>query len=157
MTFRFQVAEHSPVNGHLALLRWSLIALFVWFGTQKFTPYAAQEIAPLIANSPFISWLTTFGVIGEARIIGTIELVTATLLVVGSSKPLASALGAALATGTFVLTTSFIFSTPGITLTSLSGIPIISTLVEMFLIKDIGLLGASLTLLMASLPRRSPV
>lgn len=155
MAFQFQIAERSTVNGHLTLLRWTLVAIFVWFGTQKFTPYAAKEIAPLIANSPFMSWLTTFGVIGEARIIGTIELVTAALLVVGSFKPVASALGAALASGTFILTTSFIFTTPGITLTSSSGIPIISTLVEMFLIKDIGLLGASLTLLVASLPRRT--
>ncbi|WP_206996476.1 hypothetical protein [Trinickia mobilis] len=40
------------------------------------------------------------------------------------------ALGAAIAGGTFILTTSFVFSTPGITLTSPSSFPIISTLLE---------------------------
>ena len=155
MALQFQVAERSTANGHLALLRWSMVAIFLWFGTQKFTPYAAHEIAPLISNSPLMSWLTAFGELGEARIIGTIELVTAALLIVGAANPLASALGAALASGTFILTTSFILTTPGITIINSSGIPISSTLVEMFLIKDIALLGATLTLLVASLAPRS--
>jgi uncharacterized membrane protein YkgB len=155
MAFEFQVAERSNANGHLALLRWSVVAIFVWFGIEKFTPYAAQAIAPFISNSPFISWLTVFGVIGEARIIGTIELVTAALLILGSVSPAASALGAAMASGTFILTTSFVFTTPGITLRSLSGFPIVSTLTEMFLLKDVVLLAACLTLLVASLPRRN--
>lgn len=155
MAFQFQVAERSGARGQLALLRWPLVAIFIWFGIQKFTPYAANAIAPLIANSPFISWLRVFGVLGQARIIGTIELVTAVLLIIGSVKPIASALGAALASATFLLTTSFVFTTPGITLISPSGIPIISTLLEQFLLKDVVLLGACLTLLAASLPRRA--
>jgi uncharacterized membrane protein YkgB len=159
MTFQLQVAEHSTGNGHLALLRWSMVLIFLWFGTQKFTPYAAHEIAPLMLNSPFMSWLMAFGEIGAARIVGTIELITATLLIIGTKNPVASALGAALASGTFVLTISFIFTTPGITLKNPTGFPpISSSLVEMFLIKDIGLLGSCLTLLVASLaPGRKPV
>jgi uncharacterized membrane protein YkgB len=67
MSMRFQVAERSGNNHHhLALLRWSMVAIFVWFGIQKFTPYAAAAIAPLISHSRFISWLAVFGVIGEA-------------------------------------------------------------------------------------------
>jgi uncharacterized membrane protein YkgB len=152
MAFRFHVAERSGTsNGHLALLRWSMVVIFVWFGIQKFTPYAADAISPLISHSPFLGWLTIFGKIGEARIIGTIELVTAALLILGSVDPVASVLGAALASGTFVLTVSFVFSTPGITLTNQPGFPIVSTLVEQFLIKDIALLASCLTLLVASL------
>jgi reactive chlorine resistance protein C len=151
MEFQFQVAERSGTNNrHLALLRWSMVAIFVWFGIQKFTPYAADAIAPLISNSPFMAWLTTFGKVGEARIIGTIELITAALLVIGSVNAIASALGSALASGTFVMTVSFVFTTPGITLTSHSGFPIVSTLVEQFLIKDVALLASCLTLLVAS-------
>jgi uncharacterized membrane protein YkgB len=156
MAFQFQVAERSNAGRQLALLRWPMVGIFIWFGIQKFTPYAANAIAPLIANSPFISWLSVFGVPGEARIIGTIELVTALLLIIGSVNPIASALGAALASGTFLLTTSFVFTTPGITLTSPSGFPIISTLLEQFLLKDIALLGACLTLLVASLRSDRP-
>jgi uncharacterized membrane protein YkgB len=130
-----------------------MVAIFVWFGIQKFTPYAADAIAPLISNSPFMAWLTVFGKVGEARIIGSIELITAVLLAIGSVNALASALGAALASGTFILTVSFVFTTPGITLTSHSGFPIVSTLVEQFLLKDVALLASCLTLLVSSLRR----
>ena len=85
MTVQFQVAEKgSGSYRHLAFLRWSMAAIFIWFGIQKFTPYAAEAIAPLIAHSPFMSWLGVFGVRGEAMIVGTIELTTAAALVVGS-------------------------------------------------------------------------
>jgi reactive chlorine resistance protein C len=152
MTIHFQVAEMaSGAYWQVAFLRWSLVAIFIWFGIQKFTPYAAEAIEPLIANSPFVSWLGVFGVRGEARIIGTIELTTAAILIIGAVVPIASAVGAAMACVTFLLTTSFIFTTPGITQKSTTGFPIISTLLGQFLIKDIVLLAASLTLLLASL------
>jgi reactive chlorine resistance protein C len=105
-----------------------MVAIFIWFGIQKFTPYAAEAIAPLIANSPFMRWLGVFGERGEAKIIGTIELTTAAVLIIGSVIPMASAVGAAMACVTFLLTTSFVFSTPGITQKSSTGFPIISTL-----------------------------
>src|SRR5580692_5542445 len=122
MTLHFQVAEMASGSyWHLAFLRWSMVAIFIWFGIQKFTPYAAEAIAPLIAHSPFMSWLSVFGVVGEAKIVGTIDL-----------------------------TTSFVLSTPGITQISPSGFPIVSTLLEQFLLKDVALLAACLTLLLAS-------
>jgi uncharacterized membrane protein YkgB len=154
----FRVAEKSSGSYlHLALLRWSMVAIFIWFGIQKFTPYAADAIAPLIQHSPFMSWLGVFGVRGEARVVGTIELATAVALIVGSAIPAVSALGAAMASATFLLTTSFVLSTPGITQISSTGFPIISTLLEQFLLKDVVLLAACLTLLLASLTPRSMV
>jgi reactive chlorine resistance protein C len=96
-------------------------------------------------------WLGLFGERGEAKIIGTIELTTAAVLTVGSIIPMASAVGAAMACVTFLLTTSFVFTTPGITEKSSTGFPIVSTLLEQFLLKDIALLAASFTLLLASL------
>jgi uncharacterized membrane protein YkgB len=72
-----------------------MVAIFIWFGIQKFTPYAAGAIVPLIANSPFMHWLGIFGDRGEAKIIGTIELMTAAGLIIGSVIPIASAIGAA--------------------------------------------------------------
>ena len=152
MTLQFRVAEMASGSyWHLAFLRWSVVVIFIWFGIQKFTPYAAEAIAPLIANSPFMRWLGVFGERGEAKIIGTIELTTAAVLTVGSMIPMASAAGAAMACVTFLLTTSFVFTTPGITQKSATGFPIISTLLEQFLLKDIVLLAASFTLLLASL------
>jgi uncharacterized membrane protein YkgB len=152
MTVHFRVAEMASGSyWHLAFLRWSMVAIFIWFGIQKFTPYAAEAIAPLIANSPFMRWLGVFGERGEAKIIGTIELATAAALIVGSVIPMASAVGAAMACVTFLITTSFVFSTPGITQKSSTGFPIVSTLLGQFLLKDIALLAASFTLLLASL------
>jgi uncharacterized membrane protein YkgB len=152
MAVHFQVAEMASGSyWHLAFLRWSMVAIFVWFGIQKFTPYAAEAIAPLIANSPFMGWLRVFGVRGEAKIIGTIELTTAAVLILGSVISIASAVGAAMACVTFLLTVSFFFSTPGVTQKSSTGFPIISTLLGQFLLKDIALLAASFTLLLASL------
>jgi uncharacterized membrane protein YkgB len=92
---------------------------------------------------------------GEAKIIGTIELTIAAALIVGSVNPTASALGAAMACGVFLLTSSFVLSTPGITQISPTGFPIISTLLEQFLLKDVALLAACLTLLLASLSPRT--
>ncbi len=137
--------------------RWLLSASSVVtmvYGGHLHLVHAAEAIAPLIAHSPFMSWLSVFGVGGEAKIVGTIELTTAAALIIGSVNPTASALGAAMACATFLLTTSFVFSTPGITLISPSGFPIISTLLEQFLLKDVALLAACLTLLLASLSPR---
>lgn len=44
----FQVAEMASGSyWHLALLRWSMVSIFIWFGIQKFTFYAAESIAPV--------------------------------------------------------------------------------------------------------------
>src|ERR1700739_2343547 len=126
MTLHFRVAEKSSGSyRQLALLRWSMVAIFIWFGIQKFTPYAAEAIAPLIANSPFMRWLGVLGGRGDAKIIGTRQLTTAAVLIIGSAIPRASAVCAAMACVTFLLTTSFVFSTPGITQKSSAGFPII--------------------------------
>ena len=81
MRIQFEIAEqrHGSYR-HLAALRWVMVFIFVWFAIQKFSADAAESIQPLIANSPFMSWLGVFGVRGEARILGSIELTTATLL-----------------------------------------------------------------------------
>src|SRR5262245_10002959 len=47
---------------------------------QKFTPQSADGIALYISNSPFVSWLSIFGIRGEAYLLGIIELTTAALL-----------------------------------------------------------------------------
>ena len=62
----FKIAESGTGSyRHLAMLRWSLVIVLVWFGAEKFTNYAAEGIAPLVANSPIVSWLRFFGVQGE--------------------------------------------------------------------------------------------
>src|SRR5262249_19977971 len=68
----------------LGILRWVMVLIFVSFGIQKFTPQSAQGIALYISNSPFVSWLSIFGIRGEAYLLGIIELTTAAILAAGA-------------------------------------------------------------------------
>lgn len=149
---RFQIAERSVGSlSLLALLRWALVIIFLWFGGMKFTAYEAHGIAPFIANSPLMSWLhVLFGIQGASYIIGVLELSTAVALVIGAIKPFFSALGAAMSTVTYLITLSFLLSTPGVVEAMAGGFPAISAVPGQFLLKDLVLLAASLCLLGAS-------
>jgi Protein of unknown function, DUF417 len=67
----FNVSE----KGHgsywpLGILRWVMVLIFISFGIQKFTPQAADGIVLYISNSPFVWWLSIFGIRGEAYLLG---------------------------------------------------------------------------------------
>ncbi len=121
----FKVAEHGGGSYRmLAILRWLMVLTFVCFGIQKFTAHSAFGIVAYISHSPFVSWLSAFGVRGEADLLGSIELGTAVLLALGAFSRLASAAGALIGAGTFLVTFSFFFTTPGAVMWSLSTDPI---------------------------------
>jgi uncharacterized membrane protein YkgB len=150
----FNVSE----KGHgsywpLGILRWVMILIFISFGIQKFTPQSADGIAVYISNSPFVSWLSVFGIRGEAYLLGITELTTAALLVAGAFVPILSALGSLMGIGTFAITWSFFFSTPGVVKWSISTDPIAWNLTGEFLFKDIVLLCVCIVLFLASLPK----
>jgi uncharacterized membrane protein YkgB len=151
-------AFHVSEKGHgsywpLGILRWVMVVIFISFGIQKFTPESAQGIALYISNSPFVSWLSVFGIEGEARLLGIVELTTAAFLAAGAFIPLLSALGSLMGIGTFAITWSFFFSTPGVVKWSLSTDPIAWNLAGEFLYKDIVLLCVCVVLFLASLPK----
>ena len=80
MSKYFRIAERGSGSfWTLAILRWVMVLIFVSFGIQKFTPQSAHGIALYISHSPFISWLSIFGIRGEADFLGIIELTIATL------------------------------------------------------------------------------
>jgi len=134
------------------LLRWSLVVIFLWFGGMKFTAYEAHGIAPLIAHSPIMRWLhRAFGIEGAARIVGLLELSTATALILRAFLRAVSALGAAMSAATYLITLSFVLTTPGVTAEAAGGFPAIFGDIGQFLLKDLVLLAASLCLLLASL------
>ena len=64
-----------------------------------------------------------------------------------------SALGAAMSAMTYLITLTFFFTTPGVAEVTAGGFPAISALPGQFLLKDLVLLAASISLLMTSLPR----
>jgi reactive chlorine resistance protein C len=150
--FRLQIAEKGAGSlNFLALLRWALVIIFLWFGGMKFTAYEAAGIAPFIEHSPIMSWLhALFGVQGASYVIGVIELSTATALILGAFQPIFSALGAAMSAATYLTTLTFFLSTPGVAEATAGGFPAISAAPGQFLLKDLVLLAASLSLLFAS-------
>ena len=150
--FRLQIAERGVGSlSLLALLRWALVVIFLWFGGMKFTAYEAEGIAPFIAHSPLMSWLhILFGIRGASYVIGVLELSTAAALIAGAINPVFSALGAAMSTITYLITITFFISTPGVAEPTAGGFPAISAAPCQFLLKDLVLLAASLCLLSAS-------
>jgi uncharacterized membrane protein YkgB len=151
----FNVSE----KGHgsywpLGILRWVMFLIFISFGIQKFTAQSADGIALYISNSPLVSWLSIFGIRGEAYLLGTIELTTGALLAAGAFIPILSALGSLMGIGTFAITWSFFFSTPGVVKWSLSTDPIAWNLTGEFLFKDVVLLCVCIVLFLASLPKK---
>lgn len=153
MLNEFNIAEKGSGSYRLlAILRWVMVLIFVSFGIQKFTLQSAQGIAVYISHSPFVSWIGIFGVRGEAYLLGSIELTTATLLVAGALVPILSAVGSLMGVITFAITWSFFFTTPGVVTWSLSTDPIAWNLTGEFLYKDIVLLCVCLVLFLASLP-----
>src|SRR5262249_5176536 len=103
------------------------------------------------AHSPFMSWMNpTFGIQGASEVIGVIELTTAAMLILGAFVPVASVIGAAMSCCTYVITLTFFITTPGVFEPMAGGFPSISVLPGQFLLKDLVLLAASVTLLLAS-------
>ena len=149
---RLVIAEkNSGPLSIVAPLRWSLAVIFLWFGGMKFTGYEAHAIAPFVANSPIMGWMhTLFGIQGTSDVIGVLELSTAAALIAGAFVPVLSAIGAAMSIATYVITLTFFVSTPGVFEPTAGGFPAISALPGQFLLKDLVLLAASVTLLLAS-------
>ena len=154
MLKEFNIAERGAGSYWvLGILRWVMVLIFISFGIQKFTPQSAQGIALYISHSPFVSWLSIFGIRGEAYLLGVIELTTAALLIAGAFIPVLSALGSLMGVGTFFITWSFFFTTPGVVKWSLSTDPIAWNITGEFLYKDVVLLCVCLVLFLASLPK----
>jgi uncharacterized membrane protein YkgB len=127
--------------------RYALVIVIAWFGAMKFTYYESHGTSPLIAHSPFFSWIYNFMSISAfGRVIGTVELLTALLLALKPWFPKASVLGGLAASLFFLVTLSFMITTPGTGEASAGGFPVLSANGQ-FLMKDIALLGLSLWLL----------
>ena len=141
MNTSFNIAESGAGSYRmLAILRWVMVVIFVSFGMQKFTLQSAQGIVQFIGNSPFVWWLSVFGLRGEAYFLGVAELGIAALLVAGAFSPLLSAIGSLMGMVTFALTWSFFFTTPGVVKWSWSTDPMAWNLAGEFIYKDIVLL-----------------
>ena len=123
------------------LARYGLVVVIGWIGLLKFTSYEAQGIQPLVAHSPFMSWMyDIFSVTTFSSLLGVLEVGTAVLLAVKPWWPRVSAVGSLIAVGLFIATISFLFTTPGVGESAAGGFPALS-MTGQFLIKDVALLG----------------
>jgi len=127
-----------------ALTRYGLVVVFVWIGAMKFTAYEANAIQPLVANSPFMSWLyLIFSVQTFSNWLGVLEVAIGLMIAARPISASVSAAGSALAAILFLGTLSFMLSTPPVWEGSLGGFPALSVAPGQFLLKDLALLGAS--------------
>jgi reactive chlorine resistance protein C len=139
--------------------RYALVIVLVWFGAMKFTYYESHGISPLVANSPFMSWIYhVISISAFGRLLGLVELLTAALLALKPWFPKASVVGGIIASLFFLNTLSFMITTPGVGEASAGGFPVLSANGQ-FLMKDIALLGLSLWLLADAIDatRRQPM
>jgi reactive chlorine resistance protein C len=141
---QIQSKKQNTIDAAVGLLaRYGLVIVIAWFGVMKFTNYEAQGIQPLVAESPFMSWLyDIFSVYTFSVLLGVFEVAAAILIAVKLWWPKVSVLGSALAILLFAATISFLFTTPGVFEESVGGFPLLS-MTGGFLIKDVALLGIS--------------
>lgn len=127
----------------VVVTRYGLVIILLLIGLAKFTHEEAMGIQPLVAHSPFMSWMYyVWSVDGVSKVIGTIEIATALLIALRAFSPIVSLAGSCGAIITFVLTCSFLFSTPGAVQPG-AGISILGPAGQ-FLIKDLVLLGGAI-------------
>ena len=131
----------------------ALAVIYFWFGGMKFTHYEAEGLVPLVSNSPFLGWVyDLFSVDLFSSLLGVLEISIGVLIAGRLLSPKLSLIGGALSAGLFFTTLSFMFSTPGAIEPGL-GFPAITVAPGQFLLKDIGLLAASLFVAGHSLTR----
>ncbi len=127
----------------IVVSRYGLAIVLLLIGLLKFTPEEAAGIQPLVAHSPFMSWMySVLSVQAVSNLIGLVEIATAVLVASRPFSPKASFAGSLAAIATFLLTTSFLFSTSGAVQLG-HGLSILGDAGQ-FLIKDLVLLGVSL-------------
>lgn len=127
------------------MTRYGLVIVFAWIGAMKFSAYEANDIQPLVANSPLMGWrYNIFSVQAFSNWLGVLEIAIAVMIAARPISRQISAAGSALAAVLFLGTLSFMLSTPPVWEATLGGFPALSVVPGQFLLKDVVLLGASI-------------
>jgi uncharacterized membrane protein YkgB len=123
-----------------------MVVMLFWAGAFKMTKPGAEGIAPLVSNSPLISWhYKIFGPYIGSDLIGLTEWVAGVLIVIGLFKPKAGIAGGLVAVVIFFTTSTMLLTTPH-AIIDVNGIGYMNNL-GLFLYKDIINLGASFYLI----------
>lgn len=125
--------NHIETAGRIAM-RGALVLFFLGFGLYKFTPEEAAAIQPLMAGSPFFSWLYgLFSVQDASNVIGVYEVVAAVLLMARPWSARAALIGSVMIFVALLGTLSFLFTPAGA-----------DAATQGFIMKDLGLLAIAL-------------
>lgn len=129
----------------------ALTLIYLWFGGMKFTAYEANGIFGFVSHSPLLSWMYNFmSINGFSYFLGVLEIAIGLLIAARCISPKLSIIGGMLSVGLFVTTLSFMLSTP-LVFEPAIGFPAITVVPGQFLLKDIGLLAASIIVIGNSL------
>ena len=161
----------SPFS--LGMLRLGLVIVLVWIGSLKFASYEADSIVPLVANSPFASflyhhpapeyrkylnkegevipahqlWHESNGTYAVSYGLGVVIVTLGLLIALHPFLPQISAIGSLLLVGMSFVTLSFLITTPEAWVPALGdvhhGFPYLSG-VGRLIVKDCIMLGAAL-------------
>ncbi|MFJ8614210.1 DUF417 family protein [Streptomyces sp. NPDC093675] len=142
------MAAHPAVgklhSGGVTATRYGLALNLISIGRLKFEPYEVENIRPLVSSSPLMKRpLKGLGEENLARAIGLTEIAIGGMVAAGRWAPRVSAVGSLFAAGVFAVTLSFLATTPEAW--QGGGREPKLSLAGQFLIKDVVLLGASLT------------
>ena len=119
-------------------------------GLLKFTPAEVTALKPLISGTPWLAWLyPALGESGTSYLLGVVEIATGCLFLASQWSWRAGLAAGALGTLTFTTTLSILFALP-VWEDASGGFPWLNFLGS-FLIKDVALLGISVSILGRSL------
>ena len=139
----------------LHFLRAAMIIVFYVFGCQKWFDYEAHALIPFISHGPLIFWLyPAFGIRGAAFFLGSAEWVIGTIMLLGFWNRKLAVLGSLGSCATYVATVTIIPFFLDAWASPAGGFPA-ATLPFLFLMKDIVLLAASVSLLKHDILRAS--
>jgi reactive chlorine resistance protein C len=128
----------ESIGFYIALYGMALV--LIWIGIFKFTPTEANAIKSFVEPSPLMGWVLKFmPMITMSKIIGSIEIVIGTLLILQPISATAGMVGGILSALTFATTLTFLFSTPN-AISKIDGLWI----PDGFLLKDLISLGFSI-------------
>src|SRR5271170_121160 len=90
---------------HFLVTSIGMIVMLLWAGSFKMTAPGAEGIAPLVSNSPLISWqFKLFGPYIGSDLIGLTEWLAAILIIAGYLRPKAGIIGGLIACVMFFTT-----------------------------------------------------
>lgn len=139
------------MDSAITVLRWSLVFIFLFFGTAKFAAYEAEGVAKIASHYPLFAWMyPLWGPYVASKVIGVIELSTAAALALGQWNTRISLLGGLMGMATFLVTLSFTLGAP--LWEKGYGFPFIGAIAQ-FLFKDAGLFAASYAVFVFSAQR----